>query len=281
MPVSSSRTDPREASPVRGRKHPRQASTSSQEQPALNRRRTDEDEDDDEDFGESSRFARNGMGNGGVYSANTYFNNTGDSSYTPHLLPMFQQTQPFNNPHDSNQLDDASVLLSMAYGGSSSEPVPTVQGQRVVADDWAPASTINMMMENGETERMGSVSSNGLEGSTSLGTMNWPNWLGDQPIEPMLNDKAVAKTNNWGNIDPNFLGSMLFPSAFDLSSLGQTDKQKDDVDAAVLTILDQLAKYDVPQSQDNMNPERPLLRLDHEAMHARAGIELYDKSSKF
>ncbi|ORX34579.1 hypothetical protein BD324DRAFT_594403 [Kockovaella imperatae] len=248
MPVSSSRTDPREMSPVRGRK--RQTSQGSSDQPALSRRRTEEEDDDeDSDIGETSRFARqNGMGNGGVYVSNYV---PESSTYTPHLIPMFQN-QPFSNS-DPNHLEDASVLLSMAYGGGSMEPVPTVQGQRVVADDWAPASTINMMMDASEPPSNQIVSNPYLPawGST---------WLGEE-----------AKPDN------AFLGSMFSPTAFDLSTLAPESQE----DVTVTNILDQLSKYEIPQSQHNLNPERPLLRLQHEEIYQLAGAEMYDKTSKF
>ena len=200
VPISSSRTDAREASPDhRGRKHPRQSSSSSHDgAQSAQRRRTDEEEDDDDDqYGESSRFGRqNGMGNGGVYgmSNNFYGSSSESSTYTPHLLPMFQQTQPggYHNLNNPNHLEDASVLLSMAYPGGVPAPGDNgmvVGGQRVVPD-WEAGQSINMMMEatnDGNSDsRTTSVSSVPAdlpataenqavlpEMGNFLGTMNW------------------------------------------------------------------------------------------------------------
>ena len=79
---------------------------------------------------------------------------------------------------------------------------------------------------------------------------------------------------------------MFSPSAFGSNLLQgngdkTTDGQGDETNAAVLSILEELAKYEVPQSLTNMNPERPLLRLDHGEISRRAGIALFDKNSKF
>jgi hypothetical protein len=91
------------------------------------------------------------MGNGGVYGMDGFYAGPEGSTYTPHLLPIFQQPQPFATPQDTNNLEDASVLLSIAYGSEATpEPAtnhPTVLGQRVVADDWGPEPNLNMMME--------------------------------------------------------------------------------------------------------------------------------------
>ena len=170
MPISSSRTDTLETSPrQRSHKHPRQDSGSSQGvQHGSHRRPEEEDSNDEEGYAESSRYARhNGMGNGGVYGMGNYYdedNQVESTTYTPHLLPMFQQSQPYNNnnnAHDENHLEDASVLLSLSYpGGHPTEGEnPTVQGQRVVPD-WEAGQTINMMMDaaNQSTERDRSVS---------------------------------------------------------------------------------------------------------------------------
>lgn len=40
-----------------------------------------------------------------------------------------------------------------------------------------------------------------------------------------------------------------------------------------MNLLNQIAKYEVPQTRANPNPERPLLRLAHEEMMMRAGPE--------
>jgi hypothetical protein len=143
------------------------------------------------------------MGNGGVYGMNNnYFAAAAaadSANYTPHLLPMFQQSQGYHNLNDPNHLEDASVLLSMAYPGgvpaggennqnNRSGSGMTVGGQTVVPD-WEGSQTINMMMESAaEAEaasRTNSVgSTNGDISSANaavlpesmgnfLGTMNW------------------------------------------------------------------------------------------------------------
>lgn len=135
MPISSSRTSDREASPHRaggsggasggaggngttGRKHPRTSSDSVGEHPNSRQRISPEEEDEDR-YG--SRLSRNGMGNGGVFGvSNNYYNGNPVSTedYTPSLLPMFQNASgAYHNMHDPNHLEDASVLLSMAYPG--------------------------------------------------------------------------------------------------------------------------------------------------------------------
>jgi hypothetical protein len=162
----------------RSRKHPRQSSGSSHERPSASRPRyDDEDEDargrgDNDGYGESSRYRQNGMGNGGVYGMDGYYAPAESSTYTPHLLPMFHQNANFHNVHDSNHLEDASVLLSMAYGGTPTpEPThPTVQGQRVVADDWGPETNLNMMMEANTGVPTGIPSSDGVKAGTSVGS---------------------------------------------------------------------------------------------------------------
>ncbi|OCF33207.1 hypothetical protein I316_05252 [Kwoniella heveanensis BCC8398] len=162
VPISSSRTDARDASPAqpRARKHPRQSSGDEERNtararidPSLDPQLEEEfdREADEEPFGEDGRFGRhNGMGNGGVYSAtSSFYGTTGvpeGSTYTPHLLPMFQQqNQQFHSVSDPDHLEDASVLLSMAYPGG----VPAGENPDLQRDlpDWANNPTINMMME--------------------------------------------------------------------------------------------------------------------------------------
>lgn len=128
-------------------------------QPAQRRRANDEPDEGEDDgrYGDSNRFRQNGMGNGGVYgSISDYYNNPTDPSYTPHLLPMFQQATPFaqpggyHNQEESNHLEDASVLLSMAYGASSGQSAtasqPVGQPQPAGAEDWASTQNLHMMM---------------------------------------------------------------------------------------------------------------------------------------
>ncbi|WWD22281.1 hypothetical protein CI109_106772 [Kwoniella shandongensis] len=212
VPISSSRTDAREASPShqRSRKHPRpssgddeQAASRSRLDPRIDPSLEDDFEDDDDDrYPEGSRFGRhNGMGNGGVYSAESNFYGSGPSdnpNYTPHLLPMFQQNQQYHSLNDPNHLEDASVLLSMAYPGG----VPSGENNDPNKDlpEWASNPTINMMMEaavaaNREQEaaasRNGSVSSNNAapvdtNGPTLDSATNGEPLQADPPIDPTL-----------------------------------------------------------------------------------------------
>lgn len=163
VPISSSRTSEREASPLRGtRKHARNSEGSSQTEHASTRPRLSPASDDEEEDRYGSRFSRNGMGNGGVFGvSNTYYNgnpvSTTDASYAPHLLPMFQNTNSaFHNMHDPNHLEDASVLLSMAYPGgvpgSNTSPSGSA-AQRGSVPEWdaSGGATIGMMMDAAST----------------------------------------------------------------------------------------------------------------------------------
>jgi hypothetical protein len=48
-----------------------------------------------------------------------------------------------------------------------------------------------------------------------------------------------------------------------------------------MSILDQLAMFDVPQTKSNMNPERPMLRIANGDLAMRQGRELDDRNSPF
>lgn len=93
------------------------------------------------------------MGNGGVFGGNNFYEAENDPSYTPHLLPMFQHAPAaqYQPPNESNHLEDASVLLSMAYpsGVPSNAPSEPAQGdgQHVMSDWETGQQTINAMME--------------------------------------------------------------------------------------------------------------------------------------
>ncbi|BEJ11934.1 hypothetical protein CspHIS471_0203940 [Cutaneotrichosporon sp. HIS471] len=159
VPISSSRTSDREASPLRpgasgsgsaGRKHARTSGGSVSEHPNTRPRLSEEDEDEDR-YG--SRLTRNGMGNGGVFGvSNNYYNGNPVSTenYTPGLLPMFQNAAgAFHNMHDPNHLEDASVLLSMAYpggvpGANSNSDTSPVDAS---ATNWeaTDAATLNLL----------------------------------------------------------------------------------------------------------------------------------------
>jgi hypothetical protein len=178
---------------MQARKHPRQ-STGSNGDDRHSRPRLEEDEEED-DYAESSRFARqNGMGNGGVYGADQFYPNDSSSSYTPHLLPMFQNANVFQQPpNEENHLEDASVLLSMAYptgmpANDANKPVSNDTNDQV--SDWETGQqTINMMMEQARTDTNGTTgdhatTSNETNEDTSpvltepltfIGAMDWLN----------------------------------------------------------------------------------------------------------
>ncbi|WVQ93879.1 hypothetical protein IAU59_000957 [Kwoniella sp. CBS 9459] len=226
VPISSSRTDAREASPAqpRSRKHPRQSSGDEERNavraridPSLDPRLEEEfDRDGDEEpFGEDGRFGRhNGMGNGGVYSAaSSFYGTTGvpeGSTYTPHLLPMFQQqSQQFHSLSDPDHLEDASVLLSMAYpGGVPARETPDLQRD---LPDWANNPTINMMMEaavaaNREQEEAAQRNGN-VEPITEAETIAAVTALPDPNGTIESNTHQQTQTQSDIPVDPSLTGS--------------------------------------------------------------------------
>jgi hypothetical protein len=311
-----------------GRKHSRAAASDhdGQQAPASTRRKlsSEEEDDDDQAFVDSnSRFGREiGMGNGGVYNASIYYGAGAgpneSSTYTPHLLPMFQQGS--HGSHDTNHLEDASVLLSMAYGSgqdagsSGSGHTATVHGQEVVPDGWGQAPTIQMMMDaagaNGadsdhlDTGRHDSIGSSGADIITPtlgdsvgnfLGAMNW---LGSSKDESNTSEGANNTTTTTTTINSPWLGfltgygnspkpqspyplsSLFSPSVFGMPPFfnppnpNNHDGTENETNQAVMTILDQLAMYEVPQTRTNPNPERPLLRVENDGRLNRAGPEV-------
>jgi hypothetical protein len=91
------------------------------------------------------------MGNGGVYGgmSSYYSTDTESSTYTPHLLPIFQhaptyaQTSEYQQD-ESNHLEDASVLLSMAYGSASGNDQQSLPSD---PDSWNTTPNLNMMID--------------------------------------------------------------------------------------------------------------------------------------
>jgi hypothetical protein len=171
VPVSSSRNDYRELSPEPVRQRKRARANDMEHDAPQSRPRHEEDEDDlddDEQFGESSQFGRhNGMGNGGVYNGSNFYPSDNEPAYTPHLLPNFQhnlsnqyqsqpqsqaqsQPHPAQPPNESVHLEDASVLLSMAYPTG----MPMADAPQAAVADWETGQqTINAMMEAAQVER--------------------------------------------------------------------------------------------------------------------------------
>lgn len=318
VPVSSSRNDAREASPRRGRKHPRSSSGNGYDGPGqrLKVENADDGYEDDELYHEASAFPRHTTEPlGPVFSMNGFFN-SGD---TPHLLPMFHNGPQYPQMNDPDHLEDASALLSMAYptGFPSEGEESTTQAHRDVQDipDWAAGQTINMMMEaSGNDPGIGANrdrSDSGGSGSRSnfspiiaqggqtvltesagnlLNAMSWLGTAGNK--EGISPDEASH--HGWTNLmaaspkplSPFPLSSLFSPSVFGMPSLpAHNGTDEDGVDMsetnqAVLSILDQLAMYDVPETRTTPNPERPLLRLEHTDLFSRQGEEL-SKSSRF
>lgn len=187
------------------------------------------------------------MGNGGVYGVTEYPYQTDpveSSTYTPHLLPMFQQQPPFHNMNNPDHLEDASVLLSMAYPGGfpNNGDGSSTQAQQAVPDvpDWAGGQTINMMMEasdqaqnqaNVERDRSGSAQSQLITPvpvgddtlseamGNFLGAMIWPgvNKDGNTPGEGALNWVSTMCNSYCGwaeRIDKLAQSTVTFPSVF-------------------------------------------------------------------
>lgn len=153
MPVSSSRTDAREASPShhRSRKHPRQSH--GDEEHDHSRARIDPALRDDYDGSNEERYRDRGYDSNGVYGQ--YYNasaNDDHPNYSSHLMPMFNQDQSYHSLNDPNHLEDASVLLSMAYPGGVPGNGRQSQEQRDLPE-WASNPTINLIMETAVANR--------------------------------------------------------------------------------------------------------------------------------
>ncbi|KAK4686104.1 hypothetical protein P7C73_g4026, partial [Tremellales sp. Uapishka_1] len=318
VPISSSRTAARDHSPVargpRGRKHARPSSASPPAHDRSRPRVEDEAVEEEEEIYDSRSYLRqNGMGNGGVYgSASQYYpnpnNSMGESStYTPHLLPMFQQS--YGQVDDStHNLEEAQMLLSM--GGAvpqfQQEAVidPMIDGQRVVPD-WESQQTIQMMMdtadENTDPDSDGRGSGvlaidpvvhdlgDNMIAANFLGSLGDMNWGKDGSSPGALADAlGWAVESNSPSTSPRpispFPLSLFSPSTFGLPHLTPNLTANSDADSnnehndAMRSILETLAMYDVPQSRNNPNPERPLLRVAHSDLYLRAGSPVSEKS---
>jgi len=185
---------------MQARKHPRQ-STGSNGDDRHPRPKLEEDEEED-DY-ENSRFGRqNGMGNGGVYGADQFYTNDSSSSYTPHLLPMFQNANVFQQPpNEENHLEDASVLLSMAYptgmpaNEANKQATNETNGQEGVSDWETGQQTINMMMEQARADTNGTIQ-NSDQATTSAET--------SQDTSPVLTEPLTfIGAMNWLNSQQN------------------------------------------------------------------------------
>ncbi|KAL1409624.1 hypothetical protein Q8F55_003619 [Vanrija albida] len=243
VPISSSRTSEREASPIRGgRKHPRNSEGSSGEHPSSRPRLSPASDDEDEDrYG--SRYSRNGMGNGGVFGVTSNYHNgnpvSTDSLYSPHLL--FQSASSgsnYHNLHDSNHLEDASVLLSMAYPGgvpASDNGQATIgtllDGDTNTTADAIAAVTTSASNDNDNASASGSNFNSGAVENPArpaapgavlpesmgnfAGTMNW--------LANGVSGNQDADT--WSLTDPSRplspfnISSLFSPSAFGVANL--------------------------------------------------------------
>lgn len=134
--------------------------------------------------GSRERGEADHTGDGGVYDIGGDYYNLGESStYTPHLLPMFQN-QSSNHPYqtngsgnggaeDPNHLEDASVLLSMAYPGGVPGDGSRQSGSRNDSGD-GYGQNINMMMEgNGGSSSNGADVAMGESVGNFLNSMGW------------------------------------------------------------------------------------------------------------
>lgn len=77
---------------------------------------------------------------------------------------------------------------------------------------------------------------------------------------------------------------MSLPQTVTSPGAGGTDAENKQQQAALqqhaMSILDQLAMLDVPQTKANPNPERPLIRIDQAHVAAQQGLEV-DPNSPF
>ncbi|ADV24752.1 C2H2 zinc finger protein Zas1A [Cryptococcus gattii E566] len=179
MPVSSSRTDAREASPShhRSRKHPRQSD--GDEEHDQSRARIDPALRDDYDESSGERYRDRGYDNNGTYGQ--YYNasaNDDHPNYSSHLMPMFNQDQSYHSLNDPDHLEDASVLLSMAYPGGVPGNGRQSQEQRDLPE-WASNPTINLIMETAVANREREDADKSI--SDGNGTSSNPSPIGVQP----------------------------------------------------------------------------------------------------
>jgi hypothetical protein len=258
------------------------------------------------------------MGNGGVYGADQFYPGESSSSYTPHLLPMFQNANVFQQPpNEENHLEDASVLLSMAYptgmpaGESNNKLKAQTNGQETVSDWETGQETINMMMEQARTDTNGTTQ-NGDTATTSAGTsedtspvlteplnfLGAMNWLNNQTQKDggsgtqawvCICFLAVYAYQSQVNpmlppsqpLSPFPFSSFISPSAFGLPlPADESQSNNEPNEGAVKSLLDMLAMYDTPETKANPNPERPLLRIHHSGIMDLAGGEV-SKNSRF
>ncbi|RXK37673.1 hypothetical protein M231_05085 [Tremella mesenterica] len=300
VPVSASRDDAHNRSPTRT-KRVRPASSSSSTERAQRRRLSDDDEDDEDDEGaypgENSAYQPHGLDDGDIYGLNNgyYPQNSETINYAPQLpIPIFQQQSGYHN------LEDASALLSMAYPGGlpAADTSAVVAGQRVVPD-WNEGQTLHMMMEH--TNKATDVQRKDSSGTASdhsgqndtlpesmgnfLGTMNWLSSGASGHRQCGAEGDTPPNHPSPRPTSPFPLSSLFSPSAFGLSLLegaAQPSTESDeDNNQTVMSILESLSKYEVPQTRVNPNPERPILRIDNASYRNRMGEEPLNRSGKF
>lgn len=276
VPISSSRTSEREASPIRGgRKHARNSEGSSSEHPSSRPRLSPTSDDEDEDrYG--SRYSRNGMGNGGVFGVTSNYHNgnpvTSDPLYSGHML--FQNASSGSNyhnlHHDSDHLEDASVLLSMAYPGgvpaadNGQATIGTLlDGDTNTTADAIAAVTTSVSNDNDNASASGSNFNSGAVENPArpaapgavlpesmgnfAGTMNW-----------LANGVSGNQdTDTWGLADPSRplspfnISSLFSPSAFGVASLPSPGALlSNDTTALAIAAAASAAFHTVPTGND-------------------------------
>ncbi|WVQ76431.1 hypothetical protein IAR50_006098 [Cryptococcus sp. DSM 104548] len=198
MPVSSSRTDSRAQTPPRnrGRKHPRPSDNDDEHHhsrpridPALQHEQEPEYAEHGTNGEHDERYEEERGYDGNVYGQ--YYGQTDQDdhpNYSSHLMPMFAQNQAYHSLSDPNHLEDASVLLSMAYPSG----VPGNEGQQEQEQrdlpDWANNPTINLIMEtavasaNGEQDPAQAANGDGEATAPARGAAAEKNANGEESV---------------------------------------------------------------------------------------------------
>ncbi|WVO17669.1 hypothetical protein L204_105366 [Cryptococcus depauperatus] len=235
MPVSSSRMDAREASPPRNRS--RKHARPSEVEKVFDRQRTridpalrDEFDNEGNNF-EEREYQSNGL--------EQYYGAAGEEhpNYSGEFMPSFDKNPAYHslNPayhslSDPNHLEDASVLLSMAYPGGVPGNEDSNQEARDMPD-WANNPTINLIMETAvanqiqDAERTSSPLNNNSVQAKEQGE------LPASVVE--VNGTATATVPVDGDIDPrlqadsgpvdgDFLNTMSWLSGMDTQGVLKT-----------------------------------------------------------
>lgn len=151
-------------------------------------------------------------GDGGVYDIGGDYYNLGESStYTPHLLPMFQNQISGGSYHPNgsgeledqnpNHLEDASVLLSMAYPGGVPGDGSGQQGSgsHDGSGEWNVEGNDTMMEGNGSRSIGAGHNGAGESVGSFLSSMGWLGTTASQEKEANAGDArswVSAKPDN-------------------------------------------------------------------------------------